>query len=108
MELKKNTEILKEKHFLMRALEHKNITQEEYDKRIQGMEKRLIQNVQELLAEEYAKLHEATIQVKKTVYTDGDFKRGVARVLIEFLKPNFTKDEIRGVMRQGYRIMRGK
>lgn len=103
-----NRKPLEEKHFLMRALNCKNITQEEYDEKVKELDKEITKNLQEVLAEENAKLKDEALHIKQTIYNDGDFKRGVAKVLIKFLEPMFIETEIRGIMRQGYKIMRRK
>ena len=90
----------------MRAVESRNITEEEYNEKIKELNKEITANLQEVLAEEHKKLKDEVLQIKKTVYTDGNMKRGVARVLITFLKLNFSNSEIKGIMRQGYKIMR--
>lgn len=106
VEVIKNRKALERKHFIMRALAYKQITQNEYDTEIKELEKEITANLQELLAEEHEKLKNQVLQIKKTIYTDGDMKRSIARVLITFLKLNFSSDETRGILRQGYKIMR--
>lgn len=105
-EVIKNRAALERKHFLMRAVDHKQITEEQYDTEIKELNKEITANMQEVLAEEHEKLKNEVIQIKKTIYTDGDMKRGIARVLIKFLASNFSKAETKGIMRQGYKIMR--
>jgi len=105
-EVIKNRRALERKQFLMRGLANKNVTQEEYDAEMKDLEKEITANLQEVLAEEHAKLKDEILQIKKTIFTDGDMKRGVARVLIKFLRANFSSTETRGIMRQGYKIMR--
>ena len=106
VEVIKSRTALERKHFLMRALEHKQITEEEYNEKIKSLEKEITSNLQEVLVEEREKLKDEAVQIKKTVFTDGDMKRGVARVIIKFLRLNFSVDETKGIMRQGYKIMR--
>ncbi len=108
MEVIKSRKALDRKHFIMRAVENNNMTQDDYDAEVKVLDKEITANLQEVLAEEHEKLKNAVVQIKKTVYTDGDMKRGIARVLIKFLELNFTKEEVKGVMRQGYKIMRRK
>jgi len=105
-EVIKNRKAMERKHFLMRALSNKQITEEDYDTEIKSLNKEITANLQEILAEEHEKLKDEVLQIKKTVYTDGDMKRGIARVLIKFLRLNFSSAETRGILRQGYKIMR--
>ena len=106
MEITENSTMLERKHFLMRQLDHKFITQEEYNKKIENMDKALALNVQKVLNQESAKLKDEVLQVKKITFSDGNMKRNIARILIKFLETDFNKEEIKGIMRQGYKIMR--
>jgi len=108
MIVKENSKLMERKHFLMRALEHGNITKEKYDEEMPGIEKELSENLVKRMEIEEEKLRNTVNNIKKTIFTDGDFKRGIARMLIKFLEPELSNEEIKGVMRQGYKIMRGR
>ena len=108
MIVKKNTELMERKHFITRALDRGNMTQEDYDKEIPALEKAIAENLQEALLECETKLRAEIKEVKHIVSTDGDLKRKCAQLVINFLKKDFTESEIKGIMRQGYKIMRSK
>jgi len=105
----KNTKLLQRKMFLIRALENKNITQAQYDAEVPDIEKQVAINTDEFLKEHYANLKDTTVEIKRTIISDGNFKRSIAKMLIKFLEENqLPGDDIKGVMRQGYKICRSK
>ena len=104
--MKENTKLIQRKQFLMRALSNRNIEESEYKKEIAKLEPLIQANLDKRLKAEYAKLKEESNTIKKTIISDGDYKRAIARMLIQFLKEDLTIDEIKGVMRQGYKITR--
>ena len=108
MEVTKNKELLDRKHFLMRALNNKNISQEEYDKEIPALEEAIKENLANKLEEAKEEIKTEFQQIKKTIIIDGDFKRAIASALIKFMEPDFTNQEIKGVARQMYKLMRLK
>jgi hypothetical protein len=97
---------VKEKHILIRALENNNITLAEYDKKITILEDKIRNNIIEKLKEN-DKLIKDIKNIKKNIQYDGDLKRAIAKLFINFLEPYLTKDEIKGCFRQGYKLMRG-
>ena len=103
-----NDKLQDRRYFLIRGLANRNITQEEYDAEVPELERQIAENIQKRLIEEEEKLRIEMAKQKKEIRTDGNLKRAVARKLIQFLKEDFNDDDIRGIMRQGYKIIRGK
>ena len=108
MIVEENTKLIERRMFLIRGLNSHNITQEEYDAEVPGLEEAIKQNLAKRLVELDAELKTDINQIKQTICTDGDMKRAVAKMLIKFISPMFIDDEVRGIMRQGYKIMRGR
>jgi len=102
------SKLIERRHFLMRALDNHNITQEEYDKEMPGLKHQIAVNLQTILDEQAIKLNEEIVKVKKVVIDDGNLKRAIANILIKFLEQGFEPKEIKGIMRQGYKLMRGQ
>lgn len=102
-----NTSLMGRRHFLIRALNNHNITQEEYDREMPELEKKIQLNLSRKLKENQEELKNEITQLKNVLVSDGDLKRGAARIIIRFLKDYFTEEEIKGIMRQGYKIQRG-
>jgi len=108
-EYKKIGKIQEEKHFLIRKIANKNSTDITADKeRIAECEAEVANAVKEVLAEEYASLKDEAKHIKKTISSDGDMKRQIALSLISILEPVLTSSDLKGVFRQGYKIMRTK
>ena len=108
MEIKENHKAMERKHFLMRALDKKTITQEQYDKEINILNNKIQENLFRVIKEKEQDLKSEIVQVKKVVTTDGNLKRSIANILIKFLEKDFNNDEIKGIFRQGYKLMRLK
>ena len=106
MEVESDNKELKRRAFLLVALENKNVSQEQFDKEMPALEIAIKENLLKKLAECKENMDTEIVQIKKTVFSDGDLKRAVARTLIKFLEPSFANHEIRGIMRQGYKLMR--
>ena len=105
-EIIKNRIPLAKKQFLMRQLYTKHITEAEYEERVAPLEQEIMVNQRDYMNKEMTKLMEQMSLEKKTTFGDGDLKRKMARLLIEFLKEDFTSKELKGIFRQGYKIMR--
>ena len=73
--------------------------------RIERIMRKIITNK---LQENKEQMIEDAKNIKKNSTFDGDVKRSVARMLIAFMRNMLTDQEIKGVFRQGYKIMRGK
>ena len=108
MIVKKNSEALERKAFLIKSLENENITKKEYDAEIAILDPFIKKNLEEALAKCNAELKSKINNVKESVREDGPLKRSVANILINFLEDHFIDDEIKGIFRQGYKIMRSK
>lgn len=94
------------KHFLIRQLDRGLITEAEYNEKIAPLEQEILIHRKERLEQAEEEMRKAFADVKNTTFGDGDIKRKIARMLIDSLREDFTAKEIKGVMRQGYKIMR--
>ena len=108
MELKINRKLNERKLFLIRGLDRKNVSQVQYDKEMPELERKIFANLQAFLAESQKELAAKLLETKKVVHEDGQFKRSIAKMLIDFLDGNIPNKEIKGVFRQGYKMMRAK
>jgi len=107
MEVTKNKSLLDRKHFILRAIEYKNMNAIEGEKELDKLDKEIAQNLKEVLSKENQILKEELSTVKNVVL-DIDVKRGAAKIIINLLKSYFTDQEIKGIARQMYKIMRGR
>jgi hypothetical protein len=98
---------IERRHFLIRALAKGNISQEQHDKEMPILEKKIQLNLYNRLKKIDTELNSEIGQVKQLAAADGDLKRGIAKIIIKFLEQDFSSDEVKGIMRQGYKIMRG-
>ena len=96
------------KQLLLRQIDNKYVEEDVALQEIEEINKKISLVVSRKLAEERDKLKTDIKEGTKKVFTDGNFKRTVARVIIGFLKEMYTDDEVRGIMRQGYKIQRGR
>ena len=101
-----STRLQERRHFLIRALDNHNITQSEYDKEVPELEKQIEENLEKRLIEEDEILKSEIHQIKQAIPTDGDMKRAIAKMTIKFLSQHLQRSEVKGVLRQGYKIMR--
>ena len=102
------TRIQEKRYFLIRGLACDNITQEKYDAEMPPLDQALKERMAVVMEENLAILEAETKEFKATISTDGNFKRAVAGMLIELLhKLSYSDNEIKGIMRQGYKRMRG-
>jgi len=108
MILEENSEAMARKHFLINGLDQGNITEKQYKEEMDLLEPFIEKNLAEYLAKNDELLKSEIHQVKQIVTQDGDLKRGIAKILIKFLEYGFTQSEIKGIMRQGYKIQRLK
>jgi len=105
------TETLKaceRKHFLLRAINFKTKTKEECAEELAQLDKEINIAVAKRLADMRVKLKDEVEQIKSQPFSDGDLKRAVAKLMLKFLDPFFTNEELKGICRQGYKIMRGR
>ena len=94
------------KAFLHRAVAHGNMTQEAMDQEMPALQAYIDSCTAKALLQCREHLQKEATVIKKEIPIDGDMKRAVASLLIKILKDVFPADEIRGIMRQGYKIMR--
>jgi hypothetical protein len=107
MEVTENFKLQDRRHLLIRGLQNGNISQEKYDEEIPELERKIKENLAKRLAQLADELKDDLKRVKKEINTDGDLKRAVAKILKQFLQTEFSDDDIRGIFRQGYKMMRG-
>ena len=92
--------------FLIRAVYNKYKTKDDIKVELDKLNAEITINLQEFMDEYKANFKEEAIVVSKNVYTDGDMKRAVAKVIYNLLKDTFTNEEMKGIFRQGYKYMR--
>jgi hypothetical protein len=107
MEVKKNDKLIERKHFLIRAWNNGNIEPSQYYKEIAEIEDKIKDNLIEAMGKCKEEMISDIEQAKKDIKSDGNFKRTIASFIIKILKEQITDSEIKGVFRQGYKIMRG-
>ncbi len=104
-----NDKLLERKHFIMRGIESKNVANiAEAKREIAEIEDKIAANTKQFLADNNKKLIEESLHVKTTVVTDGNMKRAIATVIINLLEEHLNPADLKGVFRQGYKIMRSK
>jgi hypothetical protein len=104
-----NDELLKRKHFLLRALAYKNVENVNAAKiEIAELEEQIRKNTRQILIDNEKKLVEDLSTIKVEVREDGCMKREIANLIIDILEPHLEKSTLKGVFRQGYKIMRAK
>ena len=108
MQVEKNNQVMDKKHFLMRQLFNHIITEEQYNKDIEPLEKEIAENLKEALIEVKTEIKSEIETIKETVFNDGNFKRSIASIIIKLLEKDLTDAELKGVFRQGYKIMRSR
>jgi len=93
--------------FILRSHAHKNMSEADFNKEIGPLEQEIRTFVQNVFKEDREKFKGQVQEIKETVIEDGNFKRAVARLLITKLQNlSLPNDEIKGIMRQGYKICR--
>jgi len=102
-----NKQLIARRHFLIRALANRNISKTAYDEEMPGLDAQIMKNLTARLEKSAEAMRIDLAKVKEITVSDGDLKRGVAKLLIEFLRKDFDEDEIKGVFRQGYKALRG-
>ena len=109
--VKSNQKYNERKHFLLRAINSKFVEPEkkaEYKKELPILEEKIKKNLLIALKESEEQMRKDIEQAKIEIPDDGNFKRAIAKNIIKLLS-NYLKDnEIKGILRQGYKIMRLK
>lgn len=104
---KENNELLKRKHFLLRTIEHGSVDKITAENEIAQLDKEVAANTLAFLKEEAEDLKVQMHNARQQIKTDGPLKRQIGTILIKFLdKQGFTNDEVKGIMRQSYKICR--
>lgn len=106
MENIKNKELIERKHFIMRSFEHGNLDKVSYEKELVELDKKINMNLQEFLASIKPEIEKKFAEVSAVIKFDGEKKKSDMIILTEFLSQYFTKDEIKGIYRAGYKHMR--
>lgn len=108
MEVKKNKPLIERKFFLMRSIATGNCESEEVaNKEIDQLNVQIQENLEEFMKENMPKVQEEVKAIRKEQVLDGNFKRAMANYIITLFGSNFSSDEMKGIFRQGYKIMRG-
>jgi hypothetical protein len=103
----KNQDLLRRKHFLLRAIEHGNVDKISAENEVKEIDKKVALNTLNKLNLDAEKLKADVNSAKITIKQDGPLKRQVASILIKFLdEQDFSNDEVKGIMRQGYKTCR--
>lgn len=104
-----NTKLIERRNFLHRAIANHNASDVvAAEAEIEQLDKQIKANTAAYITEHNSHLKSELEVLKKEVTNDGDFKRGVAKLVIKLLEPCLGNDDIKGVMRQGYKIMRAR
>ena len=95
------------KQFLLRGIYNNNIEEKFIaEAEIEELEKKIKAKLRETLDEQYDELRATVKVIKREVNTDGEMKRGIAGAIIKILEDLLPASELKGVFRQGYKIMR--
>jgi len=97
MKIEENLNLNKRRQFLIVALENGNIEQAQYDKEMPILERQIQENLS-VRIKENSKLINEIKKVKKTVLTDGDLKRNIATILINYLEEYILKNLAKNVV----------
>lgn len=112
MEIPGVNELHERTHFLHRAIHHKQYETEEekaeWEQEIKENDVKARKMTREFMDNFYEELKQKVPEIKKEVKFDGDLKREIARLIIRALEPAMSVEELKGVFRQGYKIMRTK
>ncbi len=82
------------KHFIMRSHAHKNMSEEDMNAELPGLQKIIDDKVLVVLAQCKDHLQSQATVIKKEIPIDGDMKGAVASLLITILKDIFLDEEI--------------
>lgn len=106
--LKNNQTLIARKHFILRGVEHNNIEMTpEIENEIKEIDRQVSLDMSNYLKSCSEELVVNMNDEKLKAKTDGDMKRNVSSVIIRFLESNgFDNTDIKGIMRQGYKICR--
>lgn len=109
MEIKELNPLVKRKNFLLRGLYNNNIENVNSAKNeIRELEIQIQTKIKSVLKENEENLKTQSKTIQKTVFEDGNMKRAIARMLINILENELEASDLKGVFRQGYKLMRLK
>lgn len=100
--------LVQRKQFIYRAYSYKNMSKYDFDKEIAEIEPRIRQLTREYLDSKHNELKQELQTFKSVITEDGPYKREIAKSLIKLLSPILSEEELKGVFRQGYKLMRGR
>lgn len=98
---------MKRRILLIRGLSSRNVSQEEYDKEMVILDPIIKKQTADNLKEAYELRGQVKEEIRTSQY-DGNLKRAIADLLYQFLEESLSDEEIKGVFRQGYKLMRQK
>ena len=100
--------LCKRKHFLYTALSNGNLSQYAFEVEMKVSEPKIKYLTKKKLEEHYETIRSEVKVIKQEVFSDGNFKRSVAKVIINMLQDLLSDAELKGMFRQGYKVMRGR
>ena len=98
-----NKDLIYKRRELCKNLESRKITQDEYDREFTKLTSEIYRQFREISESQKV---EIKADFKKKIYTAKELKKEVARYLYELMKDTFSEDEIKGVFRAGYKMLR--
>jgi hypothetical protein len=108
MRFNSNKNLIEKKHRILRQIDNKIIpyTPEVKEELLQ-INNTIFVNVKKSLESQVDQIQEKTKEFRKKIFSDGQLKREIAIYLSSLLEDNFTKEEIKGIFRAGYKFTRG-
>ena len=95
------------RHFLIKAIEFHNAPDEAAAREeLLALEIKIRDKTRDILDAHYDKIREEAKIIKREVKTDGEMKRAIAGALIHILEDILEPSDLKGVFRQGYKLMR--
>ncbi len=98
-----NKDLIYKRRELCKNLENRKITKDEYDREFTKLTSEIHKQFREISE---ANKVEIKADLKKKIYTAKELKKEVAQYLYELMKDIFSEDEIKGVFRAGYKMLR--
>jgi len=106
MEIKQNKPLIEKKFAIIKAFESGKINKHQYDQALTLLDDKIREVLTKILVEEAEIIRTKVKKLNTLVKDDGDLKRYLAKMLINLLSKELDDKTIKGVFRQGYKIMR--
>ena len=104
--VKKNRDLLARKQFLLRAVYNNHKTTDEIKPELLIINRKILENLKEVYDELKIEVKKEVVIIKEKIYSDGDMKRNVAKLIYSLFKEYYNNEEMKGIFRQGYKYMR--